>query len=116
VSGSADNDGINEVSEICKFLVAAGVPASKIARDESGTRTLRTMTNYNRANPVVIVTDRYHIHRAVFLARSGGLNATGYTPPAEKMTPTYLWCGLRETASRCRAVLDYILLYFRHDG
>jgi SanA protein len=62
-------------------LVARGVPANVIYRDSAG---FRTVTSVARARDIyqqkrlIIVSQRDHIDRAIFLARHMGVEAWGY--------------------------------------
>ena len=96
-------------------LVARGVPASAITMDCAGFRTLDSMA---RAKVVfglqrfTIITDDFHEARAVFLARSLGLDVVGF--PSERVR--YWWSKkvrTRELASRTVACLDIYILHTR---
>jgi SanA protein len=113
ISGSPDNGGVNEVEQMRKFVAAGGIPEASILLDERGTRTLRAVENLRAIvgnERVVIVTDNYHIHRAVFLASSVGLEAEGFAAEAHRISMMYVWCSVREIASRCRAVGDWVVI------
>jgi SanA protein len=81
VSGNRENDSYDEPTVMRDVLVARGVPASVIYRDFAG---FRTVTSIARARDIyqqrrlIIVSQRDHINRAIFLARHMGVEAWGF--------------------------------------
>jgi SanA protein len=81
VSGNRESDSYDEPTVMRDVLVARGVPASVIYRDFAG---FRTVTSIARARDIyqqkrlIIVSQRDHIDRAIFLARHIGVEAWGY--------------------------------------
>ena len=61
-------------------LIARGVPASAIYRDELGIRTLdsiqRARLVYGQTR-LIVVSQRFHLARALFLAEANGIAASG---------------------------------------
>jgi SanA protein len=113
VSGDNGHAGYDEPTWMRDALVERGVPRSAITLDYAGFRTLDSMA---RAKSVfglhrfTIITDDFHIARAVFLARSYGLDVVGF--PSEHVK--YWWSKkvrTRELASRTVAFLEVYLLH-----
>jgi SanA protein len=113
VSGDNGHAGYDEPTWMRDALISRGVPRSAITLDYAGFRTLDSMA---RAKSVfglqrfTIVTDDFHIARAVFLARSYGLDVVGF--PSERVA--YWWSKkvrTRELASRTVAFLEVYLLH-----
>jgi SanA protein len=111
VSGDNGHAGYDEPTWMRDALIERGVPASAITLDYAGFRTLDSMA---RAKAVfglrrfTIVTDDFHIARAVFLARSFDLDVLGF--PSEPVA--YWWskkARTRELASRTVAFLEVCL-------
>jgi SanA protein len=81
VSGNREADRYDEPTVMRDVLVARGVPPSVIYRDFAG---IRTVTSIARARDIyqqkrlIIVSQRDHIDRAIFLARHMGVEAWGY--------------------------------------
>jgi SanA protein len=81
VSGNRESDGYDEPTVMRDVLVERGVPSSVIYRDFAG---FRTVTSIARARDiyqqkrVIVVSQRYHVSRAIFLARHMGVEAWGY--------------------------------------
>jgi len=81
--GKSPPSEANCAAEIC---LAEGVPASAMLLDETSTSTHENLVNAQKllaSKPIgqaLIVTDYYHIPRAVLTARALGLPATGAAP------------------------------------
>jgi SanA protein len=81
VSGNRESDSYDEPTVMRDVLVQRGVPSNVIYRDFAG---LRTVTSIARARDIygqkrlIIVSQRDHIDRALFLARHMGVEAWGY--------------------------------------
>jgi SanA protein len=111
VSGDNGHAGYDEPTWMRDALMERGVPRSAITLDCAGFRTLDSMA---RAKAVfglhrfTIVTDDFHLARAVFLARAFDLDVVGF--PSEHVP--YWWskkARTRELASRTVACLEVCL-------
>ena len=81
VSGDNRQLSYNEPREMKRALIAAGVPEKVIFMDFAGFRTLDSVVRMNSIfsqSDFIIVSQRFHIERALYLAKSRGLNAIGY--------------------------------------
>lgn len=89
-------------------LVERGVPASVLYLDPEGLRTwdsvLRARDIYGQRR-IIIVSQRFHLSRALFLARQAGLEAWGYEA-RDVDTPYSIFTELRRYPSALRAYLD----------
>lgn len=80
MTGDNSKPGYDEVSAMKQRAVARGVPSDLVNLDYAG---FRTYDSAYRAKAVfgieqaVLVTQRYHLPRALFLARSFGIEAVG---------------------------------------
>ena len=82
VSGDRSGDDYDEVSAMKKFCMDNGVPESDIVRDDLGYSTYETMDNTVREmgyKKVIIVTQKYHLYRSVYIARRMGADADGFS-------------------------------------
>lgn len=101
----------DEVGAMRRWLVERGVPAAALVDDPLGLRTIDTMrrcrTEYGMRS-AILVTNAFHVARAVFLARRVGLDARGVAAPYlhAYSTGTMLRNRGREVAARVRAWLD----------
>jgi vancomycin permeability regulator SanA len=80
MTGDNSSLGYNEVAAMKQRAVDQGVPADRVNLDYAG---FRTYDSCYRAKAVfgvtkaVLVTQRYHLYRALFLARAFGIDAVG---------------------------------------
>jgi SanA protein len=80
VSGDNRQSHNNETSRGSTFLVKRGIPLKNIYTDNAGYTTYDTMTRAKRffgVNEAVVVTQRYHLYRALYIARKKGIDAIG---------------------------------------
>lgn len=112
VSGDNGTVGYNEPDEMKADLVALGVPAEHITADYAGFRTLDSIY---RAGDVfgldsyIVVSQPFHIERALYLADQKGHDAIGYAARG----PQGYWgqrIRAREVLARAKAVLDVEIL------
>lgn len=112
VSGAKDSRYYNEAKDMTEALTALGVPAAAITKDESGFRTLDSIVRAQRIfgqDRYTIITDDFHVSRAVFIARRNHQDAIGFASEhidARLTTKT----RVREVLARCKAVLDLYIL------
>jgi vancomycin permeability regulator SanA len=79
---TGDNSRINynEVKVMKDFAVKSGIPSEHVFQDHAGFSTYESMYRARdvfASDKIVIVTQRYHLYRAVFVARALGLEAYG---------------------------------------
>ena len=80
VSGDHGRPEYNEVAAMREALVRRGVPSSAITGDHAGFRTLDSILRARQVfglARVTVVTDGWHLPRALFLAKSAGIDAIG---------------------------------------
>lgn len=80
MSGDHGQNGHDEVSVMKRYAINNGVSSSDIFMDHAGFSTYESMYRAKeifRAHKVIIVTQRYHIHRAIYIAQALGLEAYG---------------------------------------
>ena len=84
VSGDHQNDDYNEVVIMKDYLVEHDVNEEDIILDEYGLSTYDSMyrlKNVFKVDKCVIVTQKYHLYRSIYVARKLGVDAIGV--PAE---------------------------------
>lgn len=79
---SGDHGGLyyDEVNVMKKYAIGKGVVSSDIFMDHAGFSTYESMYRASEifgAEKVIIVTQRYHISRALYLAKAMGIDAYG---------------------------------------
>jgi SanA protein len=85
ISGDNRQSHNNETSRGSTFLVKRGIPLKNIFTDNAGYTTYDTMARakkYYGVNEAVIVTQKYHLYRALYIARKKGIDAVGV--PADR--------------------------------
>ena len=104
MSGDHGRKNYNEVGTMKQYAVEAGVPSSDVFMDHAGFSTYETVYRAKEifgAKKVIIVTQKYHLYRALYIAKSLGLDAVGVDSDLE----TYrgqLKRDIREVLARCK--------------
>jgi SanA protein len=108
VSGDNRRNDYDEPTAMREGLVARGVPASAIYRDFAGLRTwdsvVRARSIFGQSR-LIVVSQRFHLARAIFLARASGIEAWGLEARDVARPYSYL-TTLRRYPSALRAYLD----------
>lgn len=101
--GRVDHDEVNIMKA---RAVRNNIPEQDVFMDHAGFSTYESMYRAKEvfgAEKIIIVTQRYHLYRAVFIARALGLEAYGV--PAEDISYPYEFQReLREVAARCKDI------------
>ncbi len=80
MSGDHGRKNYNEVKAMKNYALRQGVPEDRIFMDHAGFSTYDSCCRARDvfcADKIVIVTQRYHLYRALYIARSLGLDAYG---------------------------------------
>lgn len=106
MSGDHSRVTYDEVNAMKDYAVAAGVASSDVFMDHAGFSTYESMYRARdvfQARRVVIVSQKYHLYRAIYDARALGLEAWGVA--AEDIAYTGQWMReLREILARDKDV------------
>lgn len=108
VSGDNGTPYYNEPIVMRKDLIALGVPADYITLDYAGFRTLDSVIRAKRVfglEHVIVVSQRFHAERAVFLAGHHGVRAQGLAA-ADPSSSGLMTVRAREVLARAAALLD----------
>lgn len=93
-------------------LVARGVPTDTILQDGAGSRTIysvRRLRSVYEQETVIIVSQPFHLQRALYQAQVAGLNAWGFAAS----DPPWAWywrVRLREVLARASTLVELHLL------
>lgn len=112
VSGDNHKHGYNEPEEMQKALMAKGVPESAITLDFAGFRTLDSVVRSKKVfqqNKITILSQRFHNHRAIFIANRYGMDAVAFNA-ADAFPGVNSKSDWREYLARCKAILDLYIL------
>ncbi len=112
VSGDYSSRYYDEAAVMKKYLVDRGIPESFVITDHAGYSTFDSMyraRNVYHMNSVIIVSQAFHLPRAVFIARSLGLDASAYDASRIPLPPAAIFHNeWREPLARMKAVFDLL--------
>ena len=110
VSGDNREENYNEPETLKQALLNKGVPDSIIFKDKDGYRTLNSIISCKAKfdiQDVIIVTQKFHNSRAIFLARQSGLNAIGFNANDIAIGQGYK-IRIREWFAKVKAIIEII--------
>ena len=105
--------GYDEPQTMRHDLIKRGVPDSIITMDGQGYRTLLSMRNIKqhfRVNNMIIISQKWHNERSIFLADKMNIKAVGYNAD-DVRHPRAIWTHIRELLARVKLFID---LYITH--
>ncbi len=111
VSGDHGTRYYDEVDAMRRGLVRRGVPAARIAMDHAGFRTLDSLVRARRVfgiRDAIVVTDGFHLPRALYLAQQNGIDAVGLSSVGVS-TQVAPWPATREIAARVLVMVDVLV-------
>lgn len=112
---TGDNSGehYNEVAVMKSFCIEKGFDESRIVTDDFGFSTgesIENVKNVFHGKKVIIITQKYHTYRALFIAESIELEA--YAVPSDpRRYSTWLYNAVREPLARVKDFTKYTLKY-----
>lgn len=104
MSGDHGGPYYNEVGAMKTFAVENGVPSEDVFMDHAGFSTYETVYRAKeifQARKVVIVTQGYHLHRALYIAQQLGLEAYGVASDLRTYS-SQAKQDVREMMARCK--------------
>jgi SanA protein len=112
LSGDNRRADYNEPVAMREALRQRGLPDAALTLDYAGFRTLDSVVRAKKVfqleKNVVVITDDFHLPRALFLAHQTGLHAVGFPATPVPWKRSYR-TRFREYFSRVRACLDVYL-------
>ena len=112
MSGDHGTDGYDEVNAMKKYAVEQGVPSEDVFMDHAGFSTYETVCRAKEvfgAKKVLIVTQEYHLYRALYIAEKLGLEALGVPSDLHRYAGQFKR-DLREILARNK---DFIMCIFK---
>jgi SanA protein len=112
VSGDHGNWIYDEPDTMRKALVADGVAPRDVFEDHAGFDTWATMVRAKEifgVRDAVVVTQGFHMPRALYLADAAGIDATGLDADLQQWGAQGRKSSVREVLSRVKAVADVTL-------
>jgi vancomycin permeability regulator SanA len=112
LSGDNRRWAYDEPADMEVYLIARGVPASQIVLDYAGFDTYDSCARAHRifgVDQAIVVTQSFHIDRAVALCRALGVDAAGIGDSTVKIyTGPWRRDVIRERGANVKAVLDVV--------
>ncbi|MCB2210374.1 YdcF family protein [bacterium] len=112
LSGDGSSESV-EVDVMARYAASLGVPEEALVLDREGYRTRATCTRAADAfgfQDGILVTQAFHLPRALFLCESSGLQAVGVAADQAPYSPfSQISWAIRETAARTVAWLEVVL-------
>ena len=114
VSGDNGTKYYDETTTMQKDLIRAGVPKKYISLDYAGFRTLDSVVRAEaifNLEDYIIVSQKFHLERALFLAQAKGQKAIGFVAKDIAGTAAAYRMKAREYLARAKAFLDVYVLH-----
>ena len=112
MSGDHGQTDYDEVNVMKSYAVENGVPSADIFMDHAGFSTYDTVYRAKEifgVQTAVIVTQKYHLYRALFIARRLGIEARGVSADLQSYSKQF-YRDVREFAARNK---DFITCIFK---
>lgn len=112
MSGDHGRKEYDEVNVMKNYAIEEGVPSEDVFMDHAGFSTYESIYRAREvflAKRVIIVTQEYHLYRALYVARALGLEAEGL-PADLRNYRGQLTYDLREVLARCK---DFAMCIFK---
>ena len=107
MSGDHGQEDYNEVVVMKNYALQANVPSENVFMDHAGFSTYESMYRARdifHAEKIVIVTQKYHLYRAIYIAEALGLEAYG-VEAAPREDSMQVHRDFREVLARSKDVL-----------
>lgn len=111
LSGDHGQTSYDEVNSMKAYLIGHGINTENIFLDHAGFDTYSTMVRAKKIFQVkdaIIVTQEFHLSRAVFIARSKGLEAYGIKADKREY-PAMKTLKIREVLAKVKAFTEVII-------
>lgn len=111
VSGDHGHKNYNEVQAMKDYLLDHDVPAQDIFMDHAGFDTYDSLYRAHdifQVNSAIIVTQNFHLPRALYIAKRLGINAQGVE--ARLYYPWWYANTIRDSLARVKAYIDVEIL------
>ena len=111
ISGDNSTKNYSEPEDMQAELIKRGIPADKIVLDFAGFRTLDSVVRAKEIfgqNSFIIISQKFHNERAIFLARKYGIEAYGFN--AKDVNKYFGFkTKIREYFARVKVFVDFTL-------
>lgn len=110
VSGDHGRENYDEVNVMKQYLIDKGIPSEDIFMDHAGFSTYDSIYRAKaifEAKNVIIVTQKYHLYRSIYISKKLGLNAYGISS-SRREYQNQTKRDIREIAARVKDVFKCI--------
>jgi len=111
LSGDHGRVDYDEVNAMKNYLISKGIDTKDIFLDHAGFDTYNSMTRAKeifRINDAIVVSQEFHLSRAVYLARSKGITAYGIKADKRKYT-SIKRLRIREVFANVKAFIEVLI-------
>lgn len=111
MSGDHGRASYDEVNIMKEYAINKGVPSEDIFMDHAGFSTYESIYRAKeifKADNIIIVTQEYHLYRALYIAKKLGINAYGINSNPRKYS-RQIFRELREIIARNKDFINCIL-------
>ena len=111
VSGDNRRRDYNEPIAMRKALIQKGIPEDIIFLDYAGFRTFDSVVRAREVfgqSAFIVVSQKFHNERAVFIAGKKGIDAIGYNAADVSLRSGGIVTHVREWGARCKVFLDLL--------
>ena len=112
MSGDHGTTAYDEVNAMKQYAIDNGVPSEDVFMDHAGFSTYETIYRAKEvfgADKVIIVTQEYHLYRALYIAEQFGIEAYGVSADLNTYGGQYKR-DIREVLARCK---DFAMCIFK---
>lgn len=112
VSGDNRTHSYNEPEDMRRSMVEMGIPDNIIYLDYAGLRTLDSVVRSNKIfgqDSIIVVSQKFHNERAIFLAQYYGMTAYGYNAKDLNLNKSSLKTKVREKFARVKVFVDIVV-------
>lgn len=112
VSGDNGETHYDEPTAMRNYLIDAGIPADKVVADFAGFDTYDSCVRADRifgVRKLVVVSQSYHVPRAVATCRLVGVDAVGVGDESVAKDRTWWYGRLRELGANIKMVADVVI-------
>lgn len=112
VSGDNRHVSYNEPRDMMNALIEKGIPDSVIYLDYAGFRTLDSVVRMKEIfsqDSFIIVSQKFHNQRAIYLGQHAGIKAYGYNAKDLELNRSSIKTKVREKFARVKAFIDVVI-------
>ena len=114
VSGRNDLPGYDEPADMMTALMERGISPEIIVKDYGAERTFESVVQTfsgSKEDSIIIVSQKSHLERALFIAKAKGLTAAGYVAEDNPWRYVRKIYRYREVLARTKCTFDCVVIW-----